>query len=154
MADLSIRPDIKTQFKSPFMCRIWDNEKHEWFSAGEGKDKWPYYDFDLICGETVYMFKWPLHQSLWGGRLEADLSTGVLDCKGRMIYEHDLVRLHELENDNPNSSDGYVIGEIRFMKGRFLAVLDEKLGEFPHIVDMCDFNNPEEDWEVIGDVHK
>jgi len=132
--------------------RIWDI-KHKTWCGWQDENTLPYYGFDPFCGEVVTMQKWPLdwHEYEW---LRVDQSTGIADRNGVEIYQRDIVAF------DYHRGHGEELFEVIFdtQEARFslkpLGISRDRKETWEEEkrlrVDFFDYNDPTEEFEVIG----
>lgn len=79
--------------------------------------------------------------------LVLEFDTGLKDKNGKEIYKGDIVQMPlDLAIRN--------VGFVAFVNGRFLIKDYELEDGSYHIVDFYDYNIPNRDFEVIGNIHE
>ena len=81
---------------------------------------------------------------------EPEQFTGLLDRNGKEIYAGDVIKMPpELCHEQDET-----IGVVEFGYGRFFVKDKQFVDGTIHVVDFYDFNDPEVEFEVIGNVHE
>ena len=126
--------------------RAWDTIKKRYVDAFELVSDSAFsrsvrIDFDTRSG---------MMELFTGGRYIIELDTGIKDKNGKEICGGDVIKMPpELCCEQDETT-----GVVEFSYGRFYVKDKQFIDGTKHVVDFYDFNDPEVQFEVIGNIHE